>query len=247
MKNTTFRKKALLSSIAMLLVALVALGSATFAWFSTKTTAHAEALKANTTQGTNLMISESKTTGWTQNLTFANATTTKLDPVTPKDAALTTWQAGTADGWDTQVIGAEGLGDVGKEGYVLEQVVYVKYAADSGSFALNVDLGITATTGTDDYYRVAIVPVAKASDGDLEDATGATTKIYADEADYDAGHKPVYTSSTVKDDIALGTITAGKVYGYKIVIWFEGHDLDCKDTLSTNDVTLALDFGGVAA
>ena len=34
MTNTKFRKRALLSSVAMLLVALVALGSATFAWFT---------------------------------------------------------------------------------------------------------------------------------------------------------------------------------------------------------------------
>ena len=246
MKHTS-RKKMLVSSVAMLLVAMLALGSATYAWFSTKTTAHAEALTANTTQGTNLMISEQKTTGWTQDLTFTNATTTKLDPVTPKDAALTTWQAGTADGWDTQVIGTDGLGDVNKNGYVLEQVVYVKYAADSGSFNLNVDLGITVNAGTDDYYRVAIVPVAKATDGDLTDASGATTKIYADAANYNASHTPVYTSDTATEDIALGTITAGNVYGYKVVIWFEGHDLDCKDTLSTNNVTLELDFGGTAA
>ena len=34
MTNTKFRRRALLSSVAMLLVALVALGSATFAWFT---------------------------------------------------------------------------------------------------------------------------------------------------------------------------------------------------------------------
>ncbi len=49
MKNTTFRKKALLSSVAMLLVALVALGSATFAWFTANPTVYADGLKMTTT------------------------------------------------------------------------------------------------------------------------------------------------------------------------------------------------------
>lgn len=53
MTNTKFRKRALLSSVAMLLVALVALGSATFAWFTDDPTADAKGLsvKANTSTG----------------------------------------------------------------------------------------------------------------------------------------------------------------------------------------------------
>ena len=56
MKNTTFRKKALLSSVAMLLVALVALGSATFAWFTTNPTVTAEGLKLQATAAAGLQI-----------------------------------------------------------------------------------------------------------------------------------------------------------------------------------------------
>ena len=53
MTNTKFRKRALLSSVAMLLVALVALGSATFAWFTDDPTADATGLsvKASTSTG----------------------------------------------------------------------------------------------------------------------------------------------------------------------------------------------------
>ena len=53
MTNTKFRKRALLSSVAMLLVALVALGSATFAWFVDDPDAQAHGItgKANTALG----------------------------------------------------------------------------------------------------------------------------------------------------------------------------------------------------
>lgn len=56
MTNTKFRKRALLSSVAMLLVALVALGSATFAWFTSKPDANASGLSLKATSSTGLLI-----------------------------------------------------------------------------------------------------------------------------------------------------------------------------------------------
>lgn len=65
MKNTTFRKKALLSSIAMLLVAFVALGSATFAWFTQNPTVNADglSLKATAAAGLQILSDTEKTLG----------------------------------------------------------------------------------------------------------------------------------------------------------------------------------------
>ncbi len=63
MKNTTFRKKALLSSVAMLLVAIVALGSATFAWFTANPEVSASGLsmKASTDAGLQICSSSYET------------------------------------------------------------------------------------------------------------------------------------------------------------------------------------------
>ena len=58
MTNTKFRKRALLSSVAMLLVALVALGSATFAWFTQSTTATASGLAISTTKSSELKVAK---------------------------------------------------------------------------------------------------------------------------------------------------------------------------------------------
>ena len=61
MTNTKFRKRALLSSVAMLLVALVALGSATFAWFVANPTANAAGLSLKTTAEAGVFVaSETK-------------------------------------------------------------------------------------------------------------------------------------------------------------------------------------------
>ena len=64
MTNTKFRKRALLSSVAMMLVALVAIGSATFAWFATDpsvTTANSLHVTSSASTGI-LIMSESEHT-----------------------------------------------------------------------------------------------------------------------------------------------------------------------------------------
>ena len=55
MTNTTFRRRALLSSVAMMLVALIALGSATFAWFTTAPNTSTTGLKVNTSTSAGLV------------------------------------------------------------------------------------------------------------------------------------------------------------------------------------------------
>ncbi len=68
MTNTKFRKRALLSSVAMLLVALVALGSATFAWFTANPEANATGIKYSTTTGTGLLAkAATDTNGYSHN------------------------------------------------------------------------------------------------------------------------------------------------------------------------------------
>jgi hypothetical protein len=66
MKNT--RKKMLLSSVAMLLVALVALGSATYAWFSISKTVSANGIqvKAVTESGLAISIHKDSSKAWDQ-------------------------------------------------------------------------------------------------------------------------------------------------------------------------------------
>lgn len=58
MKKTqkSFKKKALLSSVSMLMVATVAVGSATFAWFKTNPNANAEGLSLKATASNGLVI-----------------------------------------------------------------------------------------------------------------------------------------------------------------------------------------------
>ena len=56
--KTTSRKRLLISSVAMLLVAMLALGTATFAWFTQSTTATANGINVKTIKSSELVISK---------------------------------------------------------------------------------------------------------------------------------------------------------------------------------------------
>ena len=78
MKNT--RKKMLLSSIAMLLVALVALGSATYAWFTINKVVEANTIKVQANVADGLVINNAQTKAWNRTVSYADAYT-ELNPV----------------------------------------------------------------------------------------------------------------------------------------------------------------------
>lgn len=56
--KTKARRRLLVSSLCMLLVAIVALGTATFAWFTSNTSATASDLSVQTTKSSELKVSK---------------------------------------------------------------------------------------------------------------------------------------------------------------------------------------------
>ncbi|WP_405345123.1 hypothetical protein [Ruminococcus sp.] len=88
MTNTKFRKRALLSSVAMLLVALVALGSATFAWFTANPDAEAHGISMKTTAAAGLVIRTTTDTTWSHHATLnKNGTTVNVQPASQEQSA----------------------------------------------------------------------------------------------------------------------------------------------------------------
>ena len=151
MTNTKFRKRALLSSVAMLLVALVALGSATFAWFAANPNATAKGLSLKTTASTGLVIKTDTDTTWSHNallgVSDANTITgTGLD----RNATFINFNlTPVSQGQNT----SEGSTVTGHAGtfYTLEAAASGQYLA-----AKNADIDSTPTAGrssTDAAYK----------------------------------------------------------------------------------------------
>jgi hypothetical protein len=91
MKTKNMRKKALLSSVAMLLVAVVALGGATYAWFTTNTRATANGVQLSTGAETSIWLNLDKNAtaaaeGWQESITLTDVEG-NLTPCSSDDAA----------------------------------------------------------------------------------------------------------------------------------------------------------------
>lgn len=92
MKKTS-RKKLLVSSVAMLLVAMLALGTATYAWFTSDPTANASGVNVKSTASEGLLINAAQENVWTHTATIAK--TSGNQTLAPASFDLGTWD-GTA-------------------------------------------------------------------------------------------------------------------------------------------------------
>ena len=110
MTNTKFRKRALLSSVAMLLVALVALGSATFAWFTANPNAEAHGISMKTTAAAGLVIRTDTDTTWSHSAALnKNGTTFNANPVSQDQSAPANFWTVTAASADAYGAGTDAM------------------------------------------------------------------------------------------------------------------------------------------
>ena len=110
MTNTKFRKRALLSSVAMLLVALVALGSATFAWFTANPNATASGISMKTTAAAGLVIRTDTDTTWSHNAALnKNGATFNANPVSQDQSTPANFWTVTAASADAYGAGTDAM------------------------------------------------------------------------------------------------------------------------------------------
>ena len=271
MTNTKFRKRALLSSVAMLLVALVALGSATFAWFSSTNNATASSMTAKTNVSSNILLNEYQTGAgangfahdWAQTLTFNQGTSTSagtdgtsaMMPVTTKD--FSTWNQVLASNYNvgyatnsyTAVSNIKTSGE-----YAKYTTLYIKNTGEP----TNANINVTATPAVSgnslgsDYIRVALVPIAAETNG----ATAALSQIIFgsnnDRSNITAGWNAegqTDSSDSIVGDTAkplgtaqsLGQLAKNAVYGFDVYVYFEGTDFDCKDEYAGGNLNVAFE------
>ena len=245
--KTTSRKRLLISSVAMLLVAMLALGTATFAWFTTSTNPYADNFSAKTTKQSTLLLSDSSRTGWTSHLYYNVGNKTMY----PASGNGTSWVKGTASNSLTGVIDQNTLQAVAPSpaqgvipsDYLFAQELNLKNNGTADIKDVSIDFYLNTSDNKDaaEYARVALVPI----DG---------TKVTAD--DYVALGNNVYSTTTktynpiIKTDGTEGTQISTKttfhvdvttddevmkpdeVRYYKLYVWFEGQDENCVDALS---------------
>ncbi|MGN0550475.1 MAG: hypothetical protein ACI4I4_01355 [Acutalibacteraceae bacterium] len=236
----SFRKKALLSSVAMLLVSAVAVGSATFAWFTSSTTTTADGLNVKTSRASELVISKSGK-DWKQEIHYGMDNKV-LRPASSADGANWYSAEAAAKGAYDAIVPTSGdtftkIADSDLASYVFKEELNV---ANKGSAAVK-DVTITISGLSNAYARMALVEVT--SEGAAVAGKTFAGSIFDSEGDtYDAVSGTDSTDVTsIKASNQL-TVNVGQLAGktgsaqlggakyYKLYVWFEGQDTDCYDT-----------------
>ena len=238
--KTTSRKRLLISSVAMLLVAMLALGTATFAWFSTSTTAKANNLKVQTIQASNLLIR--KGTGgsaaskdWATQINYNDENPATLEPASSTD--FKTWFTALAPSYNAA---GEAENSIAKldttTSFVVEKPFQLYYKADTGADDLSVNWRLDIAHDQEryeDFIRVAIL-----------DETGKTVFVYGKDDD-DNSLQLKSGSTTVGEhsgnsNASLTTFKPQDIKSYKLVVWYEGTDPQCLDenAITLNDISL---------
>lgn len=217
------KRRALVSSLSMLLVAAVSLGAATYAWFTSNTTATASGINVKTIQASELVISKSdKNWDTTINYGVANkilipaSTTTGTSWFTANAEVKTNFAKPTADDF------ASASGDT----YYFANQLNVKNQGE----ATVKDVTISFSGLTNEYARVAVVPANESGTN-----TGTFTDcIYDVSGDtYDAVSSATTTTSVKAKNnytISVGSLAKNEAKYYNIYVWFEGQDAQCIDS-----------------
>lgn len=239
------RKRLLISSVAMLLVAMLALGTATFAWFTTSTSTKADGINVTTVKSSDLKISRYNHT-WVDGFSYGHTSDT-YKPTSSLDGVA--WYTAVAEkkneftkktGTDFASAGTMTLSvDGGIANYVYVEELNVKNEGDVT--ATNVQIEISGTFS--DYVRVALVPCDSnhTMTGTFADCVyGKDTTSYTPApATVPQGQSeaPTITPKTTRT-ITPTPVGSGKTAGvfekddaayFRVYVWFEGQDTDCYD------------------
>lgn len=255
---TKSRKRMLLSSVAMLLVALVALGSATYAWFSVNKTVVADTMKVQAIAADGLVINNSKTADWKSKVSFAN-NVTSLQPVSYNVAVGSAMPTGyiakdvKEDGgavWATTADNSKVSAFVTAP--ALPNSTYTdstykfnstdnvaRYDVDvaSSGDAINktVNVQITASGDGTTYAKAALVKgsniIAFYTDGQSYSAIASATPTIA-AAPAATGSVQAMTSVPVK----------ASAESFTLYVWFEGNDPQCLDANQSKEANFTLTF-----
>lgn len=258
--KTNSRKRLLVSSVAMLLVAMLALGTATYAWFTIDSTTTASGINVQTTKKSTLVVS-SVDSGWTDNLKYG--LNKALQPASSNDGI--NWYKAEADKI-TSYVATNGMkiSDPKAENdnvYINMLNVKNEGAEAAKEVHIEANLNETQTNGVN-YVRVALVP-AKVKSGetyiDVTDKTRSsatvaaasdfTSNIYgtgsAQLVDHVGTDKTSESGAIVADssatvangmeiDVNLGQLDPGDAKYYMLMVWFEGQSENCKDANAGN-------------
>ncbi len=235
----TFRKSSLITSVALLLVAIVALGGATFAWFSTNNTATAGTLEMTATSASGLYIAETALegtapeTGWSSKITWTD-NVDSMPAVSGNASAPTAFFKTSTDQADGKWNGTDPILAANANTDFIVKKIWVKAdTSDEVTLTITPTVAAGATGEMKGYERIAIV-----------DDNGAVIMSNAIE-EYDAFTSQAGATETITTEAYGAQTYTGKLDTAKcfyVYMWFEGQDAECYNLNSGANFKLDLAF-----
>ncbi|MGN1432169.1 MAG: hypothetical protein ACI4XI_00560 [Ruminococcus sp.] len=225
--KTSSRKRLLVSSVAMLLVAMLALGTATYAWFTSSTAVYADGINVRTTKASKLQISDISGS-WTNHVDYGVSKI--MYPVSSANGSA--WYKADAE-TDTNFAAKAGTyaSVTDTADYVIKNQLNVKNNGEADVANVKIKFSFPSNSS---YLRVALVEADGIGASATETGTFASSVYDTDGAAYQAltSATPTFTEITPKTttEISIGTLTAGQAKYYNLYVWFEGQDEQCIDT-----------------
>lgn len=240
MTNTKFRKRALLSSVAMLLVALVALGSATFAWFTANPNATASGISMKTTAAAGLVIRTETDETWSHNAALnMGGSTFNANPVSQDQSAPANFWTVTAAKADAFGAGSDAMTAAVKGTDFYAENIYCRLSdgsdasANSGKKVYVKGVSITAASGAtmQNCMRVAIAgpngllgTYALSTAG----ANGTLTTAAKTPGSFNPALAATATNLNVDTGLTALSATGSDLTKYiTVYVYLDGQDSDC--------------------
>ncbi len=235
--KTTSRKRLLISSVAMLLVAMLALGTATFAWFTQDTRSYADQINARTSKVSSLVLSKKDRTNWQSHIQYG--VDRIMYPASSSNGS--DWFFANASDAASGAVDNASIKDAKAPGTTTADYVFINELNIKNAGAVKVkDVKITFTLQGEnsDYARVALVPIGVDGSANTTDGTFGTGTVYGKKATpYQpisslAGDLGASITPSTKYEVNVPDLDVDQATYYALYVWFEGQDVDCKDANS---------------
>lgn len=262
--NSKAIKRQLLAAIAMVLVAAIALGSSTYAWFVASGTVKAEGMKVQAQAESGILIKE-KNNGKFGTVATVNAAAAKLYPTSTTD--LTKWYHAVSQKADDAESKQDTAGAYTKleaaelKDYRLVNQFVIRSATDTAISNAKLQIKDVTVSGKNatEYLNKSIRVGIKVSTGGAENSA---TYIYAPKADsvftltavYDNNTQVTENNTPTADDfltLASDTIPANDTgLIVDVFVWYEGEDEECKTSniisstgsLTPDELSVSVEF-----
>lgn len=248
--KTTSRKRLLISSVAMLLVAMLALGTATFAWFTQDTRSYADKINVRTSKVSSLVLSKSDRTNWQSHIEYD--VDRIMFPASSSNGSE--WFYANASDALSGAVDNASIKDAQAPGTTTADYVFINELNIKNAGAvkvMDVKIKFNLQGENSDYARVALVPIGVDGSATTTDGTFGTGTVYGKKATpYQpisslAGDLGASITPSTTYEVSVPDLDVDKAAYYALYVWFEGQDVDCKDANSGQKIpNLVFDVEG---